>query len=686
MLHRKALVYLFFLYTALPQVLHAQKQQIADSIEIIYRKKQFNDTARFGLLYELSFNELSDLEKGVKYADELIALATEMNSDSYLRIGYFLKGTKKRMQGRYEGALDAYFKSLELAKKLKNQQAEGQTSSAIADVYSSANNYTLALDYYRKAINSLTKVSENSLIRGPVYFNMGEAFLKNKNYDSAFYYTEKARQLFVIKNDPQELAYCSGNLGMIYAGTGKKELAEKNIQEAIGVLETMSDYYPICVYLIALADMYLERGQIRVALDYTLKSLDLAEQYLLIPQVAEASLKLSEIYEKEGNTSMAYRYYRQHIVYRDSVNNNSIYQKMADLRTDFELSQNQIKVNWLNKQKRNQTILSISLGTILLLALIILVILSRNNKNRQKAYAILNRQKELTELQKAKAEEALAELKLTQKNLIQSEKMASLGELTAGIAHELKNPLNFVNNFSEVSVELLDELKEETFSKLSEQDKSGAAIIFNDISDNLNKIITHGKRADDIVKGMLQHARPSTGKKEPTDISALADEYLRLSYHGLSATDKAILNNINKDFDESLAKADVVPQEIGRVLLNLFGNAFYSVIKKKEQYKNDYEPLISVATKRSGNYIALTVKDNGLGISQQVIEKIFQPFFTTKPTGQGTGLGLSISYDIIKAHNGELKVTAKEGEFAEFTILLPMGKQKDAPVENPISG
>ena len=263
--------------------------------------------------------------------------------------------------------------------------------------------------------------------------------------------------------------------------------------------------------------------------------------------------------------------------------------------------------------------------------------------------------------------QSLKELKSTQAQLIQSEKMASLGELTAGIAHEIQNPLNFVNNFSEINKELLVEMKVEMDNGHIDEAKKMAG----NIIENEEKIIHHGKRADGIVKGMLQHSRASTGQKEPTDINALADEYLRLSYHGLRAKDKSFNTILETDFDPTIGRINIIPQDIGRVFLNLYNNAFYTISEKKKLEPNGYEPKVSVSTKKVGDKILIRIKDNGMGIPEKVIEKIFQPFFTTKPTGQGTGLGLSLSYDIIKVHKGELKVDGNEGEGAEFKILIP---------------
>ncbi len=267
---------------------------------------------------------------------------------------------------------------------------------------------------------------------------------------------------------------------------------------------------------------------------------------------------------------------------------------------------------------------------------------------------------------KKQIENTLTDLQAAQKQLIQSEKMASLGELTAGIAHEIQNPLNFVNNFSEVSSELISEMVEEVDKGNFEEVKA----IADDVKQNLEKINHHGQRAADIVKGMLQHSRSSNGVKEPTDINALADEYLRLAYHGLRAKDKTFNASMKTDFDESIGKVNVIPQDIGRVVLNLITNAFYVVNEKKKSRIDNYEPRVSVSTKRDGNKVLVSVKDNGNGIPPKILDKIFQPFFTTKPTGQGTGLGLSLSYDIVKAHGGELKVETKEGEGTEFSIVL----------------
>jgi two-component system NtrC family sensor kinase len=272
------------------------------------------------------------------------------------------------------------------------------------------------------------------------------------------------------------------------------------------------------------------------------------------------------------------------------------------------------------------------------------------------------------EMQKKGLEATLQTLKTTQQQLIQSEKMASLGELTAGIAHEIQNPLNFVNNFSDINKELIDEAA----LAIKAGHPNEAVELLTTLRENEDKIGHHGQRAGSIVKGMLQHSRESKGQKEPTDINSLADEYLRVSYQGLRAKDKTFNVTLHTEFDNTIGKINIIPPEIGRVFLNLYNNAFYAVYEKKKLMPEGYDPTVSVNTKKVNGSVIIKVKDNGNGIPEKIMGKIFQPFFTTKPTGQGTGLGLSLSYDIVKAHGGEIKVETNDGEFTEFVIQLPL--------------
>jgi C4-dicarboxylate-specific signal transduction histidine kinase len=335
-------------------------------------------------------------------------------------------------------------------------------------------------------------------------------------------------------------------------------------------------------------------------------------------------------------------------------------------------------VNYENVLK-STVMLSAPVMLLLYVALSYKQILQERQEEERKVLRVTEEKRELLERQNEQLESQVAErtrdlektlsnLRATQSQLIQAEKMASLGELTAGIAHEIQNPLNFVNNFSELNRELLEELQQVLPGGNSDE----AISLIQDIRDNEAKILHHGRRADAIVKGMLQHSRSGTGVKEPTDLNALVDEYLRLAYHGLRAKDKSFNATFTADLDPALPRIDVVAQDIGRVLLNLINNAFYAVSEKQRQGDKDYVPTVTVKTLRTGNTVEIHVTDNGAGIPVAIRDKIFQPFFTTKPTGQGTGLGLSLSYDIVNAHGGALTAESHPGEGTTFSISLPL--------------
>ncbi len=368
---------------------------------------------------------------------------------------------------------------------------------------------------------------------------------------------------------------------------------------------------------------------------------------------------LAALYERKGDHAKAEACYKSFISLQDSVLADQNKYRTISFETEQQMSEKELSIAKLeNQNKLSSLSRNFSVGIAILLLLIVAGVHNRF-RTKKRANLIL--------------EKTLSDLKSTQSQLIQSEKMASLGELTAGIAHEIQNPLNFVNNFSEINTELIEELEQE----ISAGNPEEVLAIAKNIRENESKISHHGKRADAIVKGMLQHSRNSSGLKEPTDINALAEEYLRLSYHGLRAKNKSFNATLKTSFDETIGHINVVPQDLGRVILNLITNAFYAVDSRKDGSKRAantrYEPTVSVTTKKIGHTISISVKDNGDGIPEQIRAKIFQPFFTTKPTGEGTGLGLSMSYEIItKGHGGELLVETTEGEGSIFTIHLPV--------------
>ena len=412
-------------------------------------------------------------------------------------------------------------------------------------------------------------------------------------------------------------------------------------------------------YALGLANLFQKTGNHDSAVYFSLKGLQEGRIRKSPNNVQDAAKILASLYQVK-NPSLANQYLNIYIASKDSLFSNNNLKQLEEVQLNAQKNEfeKQISQTAIKNKFAFFFLLSIVLSVSVLMFLVY-----RNNKQKNKANKILENEKQ-------KVENTLTELKATQSQLIQSEKMASLGELTAGIAHEIQNPLNFVNNFSEVSNELIDEMNEE----IAKGNLEDAKQIAEDLKQNLEKITHHGKRAGDIVKGMLQHSRTGSATKEPTDINKLADEYLRLAYHGLRAKDKSFNAIMKTDYDETIENINIIPQDIGRVILNLITNAFYAVDEKKtlRQAQGDttHEPTVAVSTKKINDKTEIRVTDNGNGIPQKVLDKIFQPFFTTKPTGQGTGLGLSLAYDIVKAHGGELKVETKEGEGSEFIIQL----------------
>jgi signal transduction histidine kinase len=493
--------------------------------------------------------------------------------------------------------------------------------------------------------------------------NLGNVYLGLNKLDSALLFEQRALDLFSkLSFDGKKYEGVTLTIiGSIYRAKGNFNLAMDASLKAVKANTELNNISNLEESYALLSSLHIILNKPDSSLFYAMKALETAKSVGQPRYMASAYGLLSYVYFSQKNRDSILKYLQLYSALNDSLNNVDRKNLLAYQNVGFD---EQIRLQQLEQEKietrakiRAYAMLA-GLGVFLAIGLI----LYRNNRQKQKANKVL--------------ESTLTNLKSTQSQLIQSEKMASLGELTAGIAHEIQNPLNFVNNFSEVNTELIGELKEERNKEI--RDFKNEDDILNDIKDNSEKINHHGKRAGDIVKGMLQHSRSSTGVKEPTNINALADEYLRLSYHGLRAKDKEFNATINTDFDQSIGATNIIPQDIGRALLNLYNNAFYAVTEKKKQQPNGYDPTVSVSTKKVNNKVEIRVKDNGNGIPQKVVDKIFQPFFTTKPTGQGTGLGLSLSYDIIKAHGGEIKVESKEGEGlsgeqteTEFIIQLP---------------
>jgi two-component system NtrC family sensor kinase len=576
-------------------------------------------------------------------------------------------------QGKYAEAFELLFTSLKIAEENNSAYDIARANRRISGIYYELQNYPKAIAYLLKALPVDAENNHDDKVAIDRYA-LADAYEKIYKLDSATFYLNLAiEQKHLLKGLIQYVYEIDGH---IKQKRGNYEQAMVSYRDGFNEAQLNSDLISssqIC------ADFSILYKKLRVndsAIYYALKGFNYGKEVSFKKGIMLNGNLLAELYDST-QPSLALQYYKVAIAAKDSLYGVNSLQTIENLITGEEAKRKELenaKTAYQNKLK------FYGLLTGLAVLLIVAFILYRNNRQKQKANTLLQHQKQEIEQQKEKVESTLSELKSTQAQLIQSEKMASLGELTAGIAHEIQNPLNFVNNFSEVNSELVEELQAERSKPQAERDEVLEDGVINDIKQNLEKINHHGKRADAIVKGMLQHSRQTTGVKEPTDINALCDEYLRLAYHGLRAKGKDFNAEIKTDLDPSIGKINLVPQDIGRVLLNLFNNAFYAVNEKAklQSASGGYMPQVTVQTRRFGDRIEIRAKDNGNGISQKIVDKIFQPFFTTKPTGQGTGLGLSLSYDIIKAHGGEIKVETKVGEGSEFIIQLPVVRITDS--------
>jgi two-component system NtrC family sensor kinase len=624
----------------------AQNQKRIDSLhhQLAIAK---DDRSRINAQIELcSTYRLGNTDSSIYYGQVALRSAQEINYPEGEILALSFMSITLGQTGNLSRALEMAFKALQIAKSNNLETLTSPTLNAIGEIYIVLKDYPKALNYLQRQKKLYDKIEINEGF-GYALYDIGNVYEETDQLDSAKYYEEQALEFFQKINREEPFVYKT--LGNIEMKLGNQSKALSYYQQSLQIAIQNNEHRGSALAYNKIASFYKLLNQPDSGIYYALKGLEESELISHKKTKLEAVTLLSEFYEqKDAKESL--RYLKIANTYKDSLfgtGNIQTIQALVDKEEEHQKEIEAAKTKYQGQLK--QYAFLAGLGILLLIALI----LYRNNRQKQKANKIL----EIT----------LTNLRATQSQLIQSEKMASLGELTAGIAHEIQNPLNFVNNFSEINTELVDELQQEL-----KAGKTEAAIsISNDIKENEEKINHHGKRADAIVKGMLQHSRSSSGVKEPTNINALADEYLRLAYHGLLAKDKSFNAITKTDFDETVGNINIIPQDMGRVVLNLINNAFYVVDEKKKQSKKGYEPTVSVSTKRINGKVEILVADNGNGIPQKVLDKIFQPFFTTKPTGQGTGLGLSLSYDIVKAHGGELKVETKEGEGTVFVIHLP---------------
>ena len=614
-----------------------------------------HDSTKGGLTYMLAYGyRFSNIDSSLFYSDVTIELADKNNLPSIKAQMLSLKGATVLEAGKLPESLQFQFEALGISEKIKDTSNIGYALNRIGNIYMELGDYKKANEYYFKSKDLFEKIGDSGMVYNEVS-NIGNIFDLMQIPDSGLYYQQIVYDAALKNTDRKyftrpEMMFRMGNAHSL---KGDKEKAMYFYKQGIKEANIDNDTRNLTMNNLFLAKLYDELNMPDSSIKYAYNAIQTGKTISFRKGVYDASILISGLYKKRNQDDSAYKYLSVANVEKDSLTGTKRFQELQRIILDEQERQRNVEVKRIAEQNKQK---QMALITGLAIFLIIASILYGNNKQKQKTNKIL--------------ESTLNNLKSTQSQLIQSEKMASLGELTAGIAHEIQNPLNFVNNFSEVNTELIDEMKIE----MDKGNINDAKVIADDIKENEKKINYHGKRADAIVKGMLQHSSSGSGKKEPTDINKLADEYLRLAYHGLRAKDKSFNATMKTDYDDSIGNINIIPQDIGRVILNLITNAFYVVAEKKalRQAQGDsYEPTVSVSTKKINGKVEISVKDNGNGIPQKVFDKIFQPFFTTKPTGQGTGLGLSLAYDIVKAHGGELKVNTKENEGTEFRISLP---------------
>ena len=626
-----------------------------NSIGIIYgTSKKYDESTEY-------FKKALELKGGQNATPGDIAIASRNIAENYLN------------QKKYPEALDYLNKAKQIFEHVTDDWIGTiQCMESIAQIYQEQKKYAEALEVKQAAIKKQVELDGKPWYW--TYTQLASIFCDLKQYDSALYYARMALSLTPATNKVR-LADIHETFTKIYKAKGDG-------------MNALFHYEQYKLYTDSLINQEAEKktAYLAAGYEYSKKETELkAQQAIEVAELNNRNLeaiaeqaemkRLTEITRLEQqNDNLRLQQEKEQSELRRKLETQELLKKNEQTELQGKLEKQSLQQENEKAESKSKLRLYTLLAALAVFSLIAFILI-RNNRQKQKANDLLNRQKTEIDLQREVLEKTLRDLKSTQSQLIQSEKMASLGELTAGIAHEIQNPLNFVNNFSEINTELIEELKAELTTGNHQQ----VTELLDNIKENEQKINHHGKRADAIVKGMLQHSRKSIGVKEPTDINALADEYLRLAYHGLRAKDKSFNATMITDFDKNLSageagagKINIISQDIGRVILNLITNAFYAVTEKKKQAGDDYEPTVTVSTKKFNSGVEVRVRDNGNGIPKKVLEKIFQPFFTTKPTGEGTGLGLSISYDIIKAHGGEMKVETKENEGTDFIILLPI--------------
>jgi two-component system NtrC family sensor kinase len=671
---------------------------IAEAVRAKYPLGEANARRLMGTI--LSFKgDYASAQKNLVLGEEIYTRLDDKAGLAKIYSGY---GMMNGMQSKNDKSIYFYKKAIVTATEIKDDQLLNKAYQNIAISYQRQSNYTESLTYFQKALNffeSINDINSQSYIwlnMGLTYNLMDDNIRAEQSLKKAVRLAKRAGiknvELYAYSNlsatysslKKYDLSYDyamnaaaigrqTGDLGITAASLSKAiiALADQNLlpealklgMESIAVADSSNQPYSKYQIYASIGNVLKRQGSYGDAIFYLNKAFKAIKQTDIVDDATGQSYgDLAEAYEKIGSYRNAFKAYKRSSQIIDSLRSTKNIRMATEQNMNYEYEKKQQAQLALKlKQDEANKIRLIILVAVLVAFSVIAVIYRNAYRNKQKANALLTSQKK-------EIESALSKLKTTQKQLVQAEKMASLGQLTAGIAHEIQNPLNFVNNFSEVSAELAGELKEE----LKNGNREEAISIADDLEQNLNKIQHHGKRADNIVKGMLEHSRTQVGDRQVVNINTLAEEFLRLSYHGMRVKDQAFASEIVTNFTGEKVIVDGIQQDIGRVLLNLFNNAFYSVSQKLKSNPNNYIPKVEIKTENEGAYAIVRIKDNGNGIPADIQDKIMQPFFTTKPSGEGTGLGLSLSYDIIvNGHSGTIDFNTAESEYTEFIISLP---------------
>jgi signal transduction histidine kinase len=615
------------------------------------------DTNTVNALVRLSIELTPSDSVDNHYIRQALLLAEKLSYKKGKADCLFIIATQNSNVGNFAAGIQYALDALNIYKDLSDNVGIASVHLMLQATYRDVEDYRRALIYalageqIADAHNVVGKFMFSGMHLAPLFLaEIAQTYVLMNQLDSASFYVQES----INKKEPYngaEWNFPVYLLATIQTTQRNYEQALKNYHLSVLLAIQNGVDRDVLQNFSGMSTLFKKTGQLDSSIYYAQIVAQSRLPDLEAKNLHEALTNLAEVYRSTGKKDSAIKYLVLSYALKDSIFSREKDREIQGVAFKEQLKQQEIIAEQAKFKSRLQ-LYALTAGLFVLI--LVALILWRNNLHKQKS--------------KEEIERAYGELKSTQTQLIQSEKMASLGQLTAGIAHEIQNPLNFVNNFSEVNKDLLAEMKDE----IGKGNLNEAMSLANSAIENEEKITYHGKRADSIVKGMLQHSKTSSGQKELTDINKLADEYLRLSYHGIRAKDKSFNATMETDFDNSIGKINVAPQDIGRAFQNLFNNAFYAAHQRENQnLDGSYEANVTVTTKRKGSMVTISVKDNGNGIPQAILDKIFQPFFTTKPTGQGTGLGLSLAYDIVKAHGGVIKVETKEREGTEFIIQLP---------------